>query len=1026
MEALKASQRAAIKKRLWENARVVLGVLFLGEILTGAYSLIHDNLAKISAWISAAGLWLFEYAFLIAIGVLLVLLFRYLWRLWRRIKNADRLDLVISLILSVILLIYFNNLAEFSDRAALTVFIISIILAIIAIGYLIKKKMPGADPDAFFISDVPETDPEEDFLDFKEDAENFAERVLNGFSRESLVFGLDAPWGSGKSTYLNFCKKYWAGEKYKSKLAIFEFQSLSFVGENDIFEKFVGEFLRTINSAYFIPDFGRALSRYAKILKNFNIGFHGVELSLDSGTPAEDALQELKDTLADLDKKIIVIIDDLDRLTLNDIKTMLDVVKKSFVLPNVTYVICYETKNIDVFGSELKKTNAQFSITGSNAGAKQKFEGRSVATESPNQAKITEYFEKVVNVKKTLIVPREGIKNYLITTIKSLSLKQDNGDDFRLLSENSLSDAIAAIEEIFNPNEFEKYICYIGDLRKVKRLLNILKMQINDINVDEIDISIYDLLHLLLIYINFPNIFRLIYTSETDGARGFFSLTHSYQPDDANVKWKYVNSEKYKEYVTLLDPTERFLLDKIFSEERFAQKELDAITSKVKSNAAAFNGGDFGQPENLKDYLKLIVKNEKPDVSDAYNFHFANIKKFIAGTDMSVILSDPRYQPKNGERSRLLFFKILLANMDKIDYGMAQRLIDYFLDAVKSFASVENGDLGTGLRTNIDLYLVKILNDRGWKDKNGGQDENTKENIKTIADRIFGEGDFSKKGIVQTLSEADRGVMGIYDLLAFRLYCCQDRGGDFFNLYRALSYRANPDAKDSGLVQELLIEEMRELSQRCFQTFKTRYITPKANIFSEAYQLDDAALFGSSLEHARKMAKEKNLDLAQEVQKMKTRILPFTLYQLGNDVIELGVGCGFYDETGKGKGGIKKALSKYLFDFCFNVDDSTDMANAKYFVDFLLMNLGSGFGGRRGFEYQPIMENYLKILDKAMLTEYWKQSGEKIIVHFKEHPIKEMLYTSNYAANYGDDLVKVFSILNKLVEPVKKESAEKF
>ena len=31
----------------------------------------------------------------------------------------------------------------------------------------------------------------------------FANKVLNNFSPQGLVFGLDAPWGYGKSSYLN-------------------------------------------------------------------------------------------------------------------------------------------------------------------------------------------------------------------------------------------------------------------------------------------------------------------------------------------------------------------------------------------------------------------------------------------------------------------------------------------------------------------------------------------------------------------------------------------------------------------------------------------------------------------------------------------------------------------------------------------------------------------------------------------------------------------------------------------------------
>jgi hypothetical protein len=46
-----------------------------------------------------------------------------------------------------------------------------------------------------------------DLLDVQEDAERFASRVLNGGSKDSMVFGLDAPWDPGKSFSSTFAKK---------------------------------------------------------------------------------------------------------------------------------------------------------------------------------------------------------------------------------------------------------------------------------------------------------------------------------------------------------------------------------------------------------------------------------------------------------------------------------------------------------------------------------------------------------------------------------------------------------------------------------------------------------------------------------------------------------------------------------------------------------------------------------------------------------------------------------------------------
>ena len=44
-----------------------------------------------------------------------------------------------------------------------------------------------------------------------------------------------------------------------------------------------------------------------------------------------------------------------------------------------------------------------------------------------------------------------------------------------------------------------------------------------------------------------------------------------------------------------------------------------------------------------------------------------------------------------------------------------------------------------------------ILNRKGWRDKNGETYENSPENVLLIANRIFGDGQFVGKGVIDSL-----------------------------------------------------------------------------------------------------------------------------------------------------------------------------------------------------------------------------------------------------------------------------------
>jgi hypothetical protein len=85
--------------------------------------------------------------------------------------------------------------------------------------------------------------------------------------------------------------------------------------------------------------------------------------------------------LANLNKKVIVVVDDLDRLGFSAIKDVLFAIKKSFTLPNVSYVLCYDTENL--------------------------------IPADENVDKIMEFLEKFINVKIGLYLDAETLRRFV-------------------------------------------------------------------------------------------------------------------------------------------------------------------------------------------------------------------------------------------------------------------------------------------------------------------------------------------------------------------------------------------------------------------------------------------------------------------------------------------------------------------------------------------------------------------------------------------------------------------------------------
>lgn len=151
-----------------------------------------------------------------------------------------------------------------------------------------------------------------------------------------------------------------------------------------------------------------------------------------------------------------------------------------------------------------------------------------------------------------------------------------------------------------------------------------------------------------------------------------------------------------------------------------------------------------------------------------------------------------------------------------------------------------------GLRQRSVYSLLRLLDRAGWGRTAGRRRSNTPENIVEIAWRIFGEGPHLNRGLLQRIASIDRGVLGWYDLMLFRLQCSADRQGQLHNLHSALIVNQDMSAATTGYVTNLALMGMRKLSQEVFALFKRDYIAPRG-IFSQRSTASEMKIFLAKL-----------------------------------------------------------------------------------------------------------------------------------------------------------------------------------
>jgi hypothetical protein len=106
-----------------------------------------------------------------------------------------------------------------------------------------------------FLDDKEIVSAEEDALGIADRAARFAEQVASTDS--SVIFGVDAPWGTGKTSFINLCAVHWRS----SGRLVYRFEPLRYTEDSNLVERFLSDLIAEIQKHHFIPELRPALAR---------------------------------------------------------------------------------------------------------------------------------------------------------------------------------------------------------------------------------------------------------------------------------------------------------------------------------------------------------------------------------------------------------------------------------------------------------------------------------------------------------------------------------------------------------------------------------------------------------------------------------------------------------------------------------------------------------------------------------------------------------------------------------------------
>ena len=391
------------------------------------------------------------------------------WRGKRSYYSGHHIGLLLSIILLVIFLYYDNEsipfLSYFKVFPCWILILSSFIIGVIAhhlydgIPLLFQKRdNPESYAPVKLFQDKPIDSIENDKLAYHSFAKNIASAITHNTWDKSFSIGITGPWGAGKTSVLNLVKSQL---EVNHDIITIEFQPRQSASVRDIQKDFLSLLAETLASYH--SGAQRITQAYMQSLGTLPDSMWAMRLlGSISSVVITQRRNNLIDVINKINKKIVVFIDDFDRLTGEEIQEVLKLIDKNAAFPKTFFVTAYDKKQAN-------------SVISSYFGH--------------NKDDTVDYTDKFFNLEVSLPIRRQG--NFVSVLRKHLYALADS----KVVS-YSREDLDAALPKLY------PFISkYLPSLRDVKRFSNLISITLPQV---EQDVLLGDYLLVSLIRYRYP------------------------------------------------------------------------------------------------------------------------------------------------------------------------------------------------------------------------------------------------------------------------------------------------------------------------------------------------------------------------------------------------------------------------------------------------------------------------------------------------------------------------------------------
>lgn len=192
--------------------------------------------------------------------------------------------------------------------------------------------------------DQPINDKADDKLGRQRLAEKIAEMVTAFKEKESYVIGIEGPWGSGKTSLINLVEN-----QLGDTVQVIKFNPWFFGDEVALIRNFFEEFGDAAATLGLTRAQNRKLARYGQKFSGAQISVAGFGFAVPALSDASMSKlrEEIEEDMESAPKKILVVVDDIDRLKADEVRAVFKLVKLMANFPNTIFLLSYDRVRVE-------------------------------------------------------------------------------------------------------------------------------------------------------------------------------------------------------------------------------------------------------------------------------------------------------------------------------------------------------------------------------------------------------------------------------------------------------------------------------------------------------------------------------------------------------------------------------------------------------------------------------------------------------------------------------------------------------